>query len=75
MTSFEIWAEGYRATGESGDATYLGTSEGESFDEAVKLYKDRNPSEAHLLSRNGGYWTYWACRLYDNEQQARLSYG
>lgn len=38
MPVFEIWEEGYRATGEHGTATRLGGFEAKDFDEAVAAY-------------------------------------
>ena len=69
---YKIWAEGYRATGESGDATYMGTAEGTSFTEAVKnLFETR--SDANFL--NEDCTAFWGCRLFDNKAAARKAFG
>lgn len=87
LKNFEIWVEGYAATGESGTAHKIGEGEGETFDEAVKDYMSKNPNhgiewndsrrystdEAYMNRRS--HWNIWACNLYDNEADARKSFG
>ena len=79
--------EGYAATGESGPAQLVGEGQGETFDEAVKDYMSKNPD--HGISENGperyrseeayknrrSNWNIWACSLFDNESDARKSFG
>lgn len=79
---YQIWMEGYAATGERSDAQYIGKSQGETFEEAVLNYRDQegNPIK---IDRNqdgtprifGGHLCIWACRLFDNEEDARKSFG
>ncbi len=73
MPKYEVWSEGYMATGEHGTAQFLGTEEGETFPEAcVKALKKKKWSmSSYDPERN----TYWACRFFDNEADARKSYG
>jgi hypothetical protein len=73
MSMYEIWAEGYAATGEEGTAKFWGVSEGEDFHEAVQNFASRNPNFGKYLSKDG--WYYWGCRLYANEANARSSFG
>jgi hypothetical protein len=87
VREFEIWAEGYAATGENGTAQMIGKGFGSTFDEAVKDYMSKNPN--HGIEENGrnryiseyGYknrrssWNIWACSLFDNEADARKSFG
>lgn len=76
---FEIWSEGYRATGESGTAHLHGKEEATSFEEALLLHALRNEEFYkyldHKPSSKGSNYTYWACRLFDNEKDARKSFG
>jgi hypothetical protein len=72
MKEFEIWAEGFRTSGEQGFATILGKENAESWDEAVEKYMEKNPGRIRKDSR--GY-TDWGCRLFDNEADARKSFG
>ncbi len=74
MRLFEIWSEGYRATGESGVATLHGTGQGETFLEACDNYARLHPTFAEYY-RSGAHPSYWACRLYDNESDARKAFG
>ncbi len=74
---FTIWAEGLAATGEAETAWQLNESaiSAPSFDEAVRLYSEANESR-HLFRRDrNGTWTYWGCRLFDNESDARGAFG
>ena len=72
MERFNIWVEGYAATGEHGTASLLGSYEAETWDGAVKKYMAENPGRIVVDSR--GY-TDWGCRLFDNESDARKSFG
>jgi hypothetical protein len=72
MKTFQIWVEGYAVTGNRSGATLLGTYQAESWDEAVQKYMTDNPGRLDVDSR--GY-TDWGCRLFDNEADARKSFG
>lgn len=39
MKEFEIWIEGYAATGEYSPASYIGNAMGETFDEACENFE------------------------------------
>jgi hypothetical protein len=87
VREFEIWMEGYAATGEHGTAQMIGKGFGSTFDEAVKDYMSKNPK--HGIEENGrnryinedayknrrSSWNIWACSLFDNEADARKSFG
>lgn len=76
MNSYTIWAEGYRATGQHGTATLLGSASGETFRDAVKeLAKRALPEDRALFNTDHIQPTYWGCRLFDNEEDARKSFG
>ncbi len=68
-----IWCEGYIATGEHGTAHRLGAARGETFREAcMKFFKDcKEDYGTYDPKRN----SVWGCRLFDNEAEARKSYG
>ena len=70
---FEIWSEGFAATGQSGPATFHGYSWGKDFSDAVNRFADRN--EKFARDYRVGELTYWGCRLFDNESDARRSFG
>lgn len=71
--TFEIWVEGYRATGEHGTARLLGVVQAPTFEEAVKKLYQENPEK--LPSFNPERLTSWDCRLFDNETAARKAFG
>lgn len=75
--SWEIWAEGFAATGESGSASRLGFGTGETFSEAVEgLVKILPEKEAALFNkREDGSWDYWGCRLFPDQASASKSFG
>lgn len=75
---FTLWAEGYAATGEHGTASVIGESWGKSLDDAVWRLLRNNPSphlHTYLRRSDDGTWTYWGCRIFDNETDARKSFG
>lgn len=69
MRNFEIWQEGYSATGQYSPAFRVGETMAETFEEAcVALcgkYKDFNVESCSV----------WGCRLYDNAEDARAFVG
>ena len=70
---YNVWNEGYAATGGSCDAQYVGVGIGESFEDAVKdaLIKKGWDMYYYNEERN----TYYGCRFFDNEHGARASFG
>lgn len=81
MKDYEIWTEGFRATAERGGAHYHGTVTANSLDKAVEKLAKKNSSFDKYVSyspnpkRKGSSYTYWGCRIFDNEEQARKSFG
>lgn len=79
--------EGYRATGESSGAHMIGIEDGETFDDAIKNCMDKNKDHGISENKRSRYvsdeayknrssnWNIWACNLYDNEKEARKSFG
>ena len=67
LTRFQIWAEGYAATGDSGGAMFLGEVWAKTFKEACDLY-----FKSDALYKGG---RYWGCRLFPSEEEARRSFG
>lgn len=80
MKEFEVWSEGYSATGEHGNAQQLYNSQHPKGKWPAKSFKD-----ACLLAMQTLKWdmkfynakqnTYWACKFYDNAKAARASFG
>jgi len=70
---FDIWAEGYRATGQSSGATYLGSEKAETFRQACKKHARKDSQFNYYFNEES--MTYWGCKLFDNERDARKSFG
>lgn len=73
----QVWSEGYAATGERGYASYMGECLAESHIEACERLVptlDRN-QDGTVRLRNDGNPSVWACGLFDNEADARKSFG
>ena len=70
---FEIWSEGYSVTGNYSGAHFHGTVEAENFDEAVMRKFEKNET-FHYDTVNHKH-TLWGCRIFDNETDARRSFG
>lgn len=69
---FEIWVEGYRATSEKGHAYLSGVVEASDFEEACEKHAQA-VEWGSLFKKNPP--RYWGCRLFDNEEDARKSFG
>lgn len=78
MKTFEIWMEGFAATGQNSGASFHGTRQGETFKEAVDAlmenWSKQKPKEVKV-NYNPKKLSYWGCRFYDNEVDARKSFG
>lgn len=85
---FEIWMAGYAATGNYSRAQFIGKSEGIDFLDACSNFRYpeniTRPYDGKILIHKGeklgfdthyGYPTIWACRLHDNEIDARENFG
>jgi hypothetical protein len=73
---FEIWSEGFRATGDIGTAHKHGEQEGEDFADACrKQFADDPPNDWGRSDFDPDRLTYWGCRLFDNEADARERFG
>ena len=71
---YEIWREGFAFSSEErGTADFLGTEEGENFIDACMRFAIRKGTSFYL--DHDGVPTDWGCRLFDNELDARKSFG
>jgi hypothetical protein len=69
---YEIWVEGYIVTGDYGFADKLGEVAGITFrDACVNFFRLRDDSTYFEPDR----LTYWGCRLFERESDARKSFG
>lgn len=73
---WEIWSEGYAATGERGTATFHGKYMGESFDDAVEEFKKHYSGRVDTSEFLGKKrHSIWGCHLFQTESGARKSFG
>ena len=72
--AYQVWAEGYRASGDRADATFLGTARASSFRGAVDIIRDRSETP-DLYTFKGARCFLWGCELFDNEANARRRFG
>lgn len=64
MKKWKIFSEGWRATGERGDALFHGEVEAETFKEACdKLFKGDSDYNSERLC-------HWGCRLFPTWEEA-----
>lgn len=84
MTTWDIWAEGYRDNGGGGGATKLNVApiEADTFDSAVEKHIASlptapdylgGPTPASYYRHEGNAWRMWGCQLHANEAEARKS--
>lgn len=72
--TWQLWTEGYSITGGEANARFHGEFPGETFEEAVANYKGSlDQAEADLIDLKR--MTYWGCRFFSSESQARKSFG
>lgn len=68
----DIWSEGYIATGDHGLARFWKTIDAQSLQEATDLLARDDEKFRKHYDRNRMTW--WGCRLFDNEEQARETF-
>ncbi len=72
ILQFHVWSEGFRTNGESSQATYHGCFRAETFREACDQAAAKYDWAEFYDSEN---LRFWGCRLFDNEHDARRSFG
>jgi hypothetical protein len=73
--TYEIWSEGFRATGESGEARLEGIIEADTFLEACDKLAAIKEWDKRPGYYNRDHLTVWGCRLFTSEGEARRSFG
>lgn len=73
LRQFNVWMEGYVATGQSARAELCGTYTASTFRDAVEMWVNENATrrkdyDPHKLS-------FWGCAFFDNEADARRGFG
>lgn len=72
-----IWAEGFVDGGVSEKAWQVNEAPipARSLDEAVSKHRFTTGNSPEFQRWPDGTWTYWGCRLFDNESDARDAFG
>ena len=73
MKKYEIWSEGFVVMEGRGKAQLHGYAEGNTFKEACINYAKSDKEFDFYFDPNR--MTYWGCKLFDNEADARVSFG
>lgn len=73
MDDYDVWMEGYNVTGQHQDASYLGKYAAPSFRLACKMALIANNYDMQYYSEERN--SYWGCKLYMNEVEARKNFG
>jgi hypothetical protein len=70
----DIWAEGFKSAGVSGEAVFCGTvPSGLSLKKSCRKLAEEDPAFSDYF--NSSKMTYWGCKIFDNEKAARKSFG
>lgn len=75
MKLWSLWTEGYVVTGNNNGATFHGSWEGETFEDAVRNFQNSIEDERSRDLVDLERMSWWGCRFFDNERDARLSFG
>ncbi|MBA1218164.1 hypothetical protein [Pseudomonas fulva] len=77
IRAIEVWTEGYSVTGNRSPAQRMGVYQAATFDDAVAQHLQTLDAEGQSFYRQSenGVWSCWGCRLFDNEADARRSFG
>jgi len=75
LSNWEVWTEGYRVTGNEQGAIFHGIYRGETFQDALMAFKVSLEDAKVWSLVNLAKGTFWGCRFFDNETEARASYG
>lgn len=76
MQEYEVWMEGYSATGEHGTHHLIGKVKANSFKEACDIaIKNWCTKRDYKLYWDSKQLTFWGCKCYDNEADAAKNFG
>ena len=75
LREYEIWSEGYQVTGQFSKAQFHGHFSGRSFQDAVKAFRGSLEDKYSRDCIDLKQLTFWGCKFYSNETDARRSFG
>lgn len=74
VKTWAVWTEGYQVSGNSSLAILRGHFLGKTFEDACKAWIESLPPESrHFYNEKDN--SFWGCRLFDNEADARKAFG
>lgn len=71
--AWSIWVEGWRSSDGEAPARLVAVMAGPSFQEACDAFAEADGDWKRYYDRDR--LTYWGCRLFDNEADARKAFG
>jgi len=71
--SFDLWIEGYSVSGCRSKASLLGSYDANDIHDAVAQWREEICYVSNMW--NGSFYEFWGCRIFDNEVEARKSFG
>lgn len=74
VVEWEVWLEGYAVTGSFAGAKFCGKFKGSTFEEAVLAWVATQGEEGKKFY-NPESGVYWGLNFYDNEAEARKTFG
>lgn len=73
--TISLWSEGFSVTGQSSDATFHGTFKAKDLRDAIIQFRDSLDDEYSKSYIDLKRKTFWGCKFFDNESDARKSFG
>ena len=73
MKNYEVWDEGFATNGNQSTAVYLGVYKAETFVNACRIAIMANDWDMNYFDEKN--ISYWGCKFYDNEKDARKNFG
>lgn len=74
MKTWDIWIEGYVATGNTAGHRLMGKAEGNTFREAVINFTNSDKANS-WGTFNEDRLSFWGCRVFDNHEDAAKAFG
>lgn len=76
---YEVWCEAAGpSTGTEGRNTFeahlVAVVEAADWDDAVRKAYNGRKDDSYVYRQTNGTWSYWGCRLWDNEADARIAF-
>ena len=75
MREINLWSEGYACTGNQSGATFHGTFKAKDLTDAIEQFRGTLNDEYSIKCIDIERKSFWGCRFFDNEADARKSFG